>query len=191
MPQVPPKEPRFVSADLPLNASLNRMSQAAPAAPTAAPAIDALIARLNAIDYTAPHNELCRDAAAALLALQSRVAELSEERADWARRFTLDDCTAWEWATRATKAESRVAELSAEIAMLRNAVTAADDRAEMRELERDRARADAMEEAAKICDECKPMMYGAVPAQRKSGYDTGCDNCARAIRAKGNTDANS
>ncbi len=35
MPQVPPKEPRFVSADLPLNASLNRMPQAAPAAPTA------------------------------------------------------------------------------------------------------------------------------------------------------------
>lgn len=39
------------------------------------------------------------------------------------------------------------------------------------------------ERAAKACIDCQPMMYGAVPAQRKTGYDQACENCAAAIRA--------
>jgi hypothetical protein len=52
----------------------------------------------------------------AVAELDKQITVITEERKDWARRFRLNDFTAWEWMKRAERAEQKVKELEAKLA---------------------------------------------------------------------------
>ena len=63
-------------------------------------------------------NTMLEAAEARATTAEQELAEVKEERVDWARRFKLNDVTPWEWMSRATAAEAREAKDAARLDFL-------------------------------------------------------------------------